>query len=389
MASRRCASSSTSACSRPSPGRATASTRTRRRCWKQGKIDGKDDHLGRHAPPGDLRDQRQVRRPVPVHQRQGQPAPGGDRPARLRDQADRRQPDLQVRARRRLRHPEHRVRHRGRAVRRAAGEQEVLPARGVQREVPRRRHLLEVRPQGRPHRPKESFSLELPPYSQDLSDAGKGPSDGWSFTNSFCSERYVGGIEKGRPPYEAGCSAKDTDYLHVINWKKAAELVKAGKAKKINGHNVHHDGNGDQGRHPLPGPRAESRRTASTSPRRQVHHRSGKLDTHVSVYSFEKIQAAIKAGKFESKDPYGIPVIGMKDALHVQVPLGLGPLHTQYDSKAVRRLHLAVRRLAGRQVGLLRRQGARQDQRALQHRPPDDHGRRLGRSQGPASTWSR
>ena len=39
--------------------------------------------------------------------------------------------------------------------------------------------------------------------------------DGWWFTNSFCAERYVGGIEKGRPPYEAGCSAKDTDYLHV------------------------------------------------------------------------------------------------------------------------------------------------------------------------------
>mgnify|MGYP000981001158 CR=1 FL=1 len=87
--------------------------------------------------------------------------------------------------------------------------------------------------------PKRSFSLELPPYSQDLSDAGKGPSDGWSFTNSFCSERYVGGIEKGRPPYEAGCSAKDTDYLHVINWKKAAELVAAGKGIKIvNGHKV-------------------------------------------------------------------------------------------------------------------------------------------------------
>ena len=47
----------------------------------------------------------------------------------------------------------------------------------------------------------KSFSLELPPYSQDLSDAGKLASEGWSFTNSFCSERYVGGIEKGRPPY--------------------------------------------------------------------------------------------------------------------------------------------------------------------------------------------
>ena len=79
--------------------------------------------------------------------------------------------------------------------------------------------------------PAQSFTVELPPYSQDLSDAGKFVSDGWSFTNSFCSERYVGGIERGRPPFEAGCSAKDTDFMHVTNWKKAAELVAAGKVK--------------------------------------------------------------------------------------------------------------------------------------------------------------
>ncbi len=181
--------------------------------------------------------------------------------------------------------------------------------------------------------PKQSFSFELPPYSQDLSDFGKGPSDGWAFTNSFCSERYVGGIEKGRPPYEAGCSAKDTDYLHVMNWKKAAEIVKAGKAKKINGHDV------------IPMdvaikegilfliPEPKSPHGVDVTPDGKYMIVAGKLDTHVSVYSFEKIQAAIKAGKFESKDPYGIPVIGMTDALHTQVQLGLGPLHTQYDSK--------------------------------------------------------
>ncbi|MGB5726534.1 MAG: cytochrome C, partial [Thiogranum sp.] len=84
--------------------------------------------------------------------------------------------------------------------------------------------------------PSQSFTVMAPPYSQDLSDFGKGPSDGWSFTNSFCSERYVGGIERGRPPFEAGCSSKDTDFLHVVNWKKAAELVKAGKATRINDH---------------------------------------------------------------------------------------------------------------------------------------------------------
>ncbi|MEI2652209.1 MAG: hypothetical protein V9G12_08645 [Microthrixaceae bacterium] len=61
---------------------------------------------------------------------------------------------------------------------------------------------------------------------------------------------------------------------------------------------------------------------------------SGKLDTHTMVYSFEKIQKAIAEKKFEGKDPYGIPIIAMKDALHQMVEIGLGPLHTQYDSKA-------------------------------------------------------
>lgn len=180
----------------------------------------------------------------------------------------------------------------------------------------------------------QSFSIELPPYSQDLSDAGKGPSDGWSFTNSFCTERYVGGIEKGRPPYEAGCSAKDTDYLHVINWKKAAELVKAGKAQKVNGHNVLSMDTAIKEGVLFLIPEPKSPHGVDVTPDGTMLVVAGKLDTHVSVYSFEKIMAAIKAGKFESKDPYGIPVIAMKDALHTQVPLGLGPLHTQYDAKS-------------------------------------------------------
>ncbi len=181
--------------------------------------------------------------------------------------------------------------------------------------------------------PAESFSFELPPYSQDLSDAGKGPSEGWGFTNSFCSERYVGGIELGRPPFEAGCSAKDTDFLHVTNWKKAAELVKAGKAKKINGHNV------------IPIevavkegilfliPEPKSPHGCDVTPDGKYISVSGKLDTHTMVYSFEKIQKAIAEKKFEGADPYGIPIISMKDALHQMVEIGLGPLHTQYDSK--------------------------------------------------------
>ncbi len=40
-------------------------------------------------------------------------------------------------------------------------------------------------------------------------------------------------------PFEAGCSRNDTDFLHVYNWKKLAELAKDDKNVKIvNGHRV-------------------------------------------------------------------------------------------------------------------------------------------------------
>ncbi len=181
--------------------------------------------------------------------------------------------------------------------------------------------------------PENSFVLELGPYSQDLSDAGKGPSYGWGFTNSFCSERYVGGIERGRPPFEAGCSSKDTDFLHVTNWKKAEELVQAGKVRQ------------ERGMYYIPMeqaiaegllyliPEPKSPHGVDVTPDGKYLIVSGKLDSHVSVYSFEKIMKAIEEGKFEGKDPYGVPIIAMQDVLHTQINLGLGPLHTQFDSK--------------------------------------------------------
>jgi len=181
--------------------------------------------------------------------------------------------------------------------------------------------------------PENSFTIELPPYSQDLSDAGKGPSDGWSFTNSFCAERYVGGVETGRPPFEAGCSSSDTDYLHVINWKKAEEVFKAGKVSKINGHAVISLKTAvDEGLVFLIA-EPKSPHGADVTPDGKYIVVGGKLDTHASVYDFAKIQAAIKAKKFTGKDAYGLPILDMKDTLHTQVALGLGPLHTQFDSK--------------------------------------------------------
>ncbi len=182
--------------------------------------------------------------------------------------------------------------------------------------------------------PENSFTFEMGPYSQDLSDAGKGISYGWGFTNSFCTERYIGGIERGRPPFEAGCSSKDTDFMHVTNWKKAAELVAAGKiGKKVNGSTLIPMKEAIANDLLFLIPEPKSPHGVDVNPKGDKIIVSGKLDSHTWVYDFAKIQKAIKAKKYEGKDPYGVPIIAIKDVLHKSVAVGLGPLHTQFDSK--------------------------------------------------------
>jgi len=181
--------------------------------------------------------------------------------------------------------------------------------------------------------PEESFTFEMPPYSQDLCDAGKGPSYGWGFTNSFCSERYVGGIERGRPPFEAGCSSKDTDFLQITNWKKAAELVKAGKVKKVNGSYLITMEQAIEEELLFLVPEPKSPHGCDVTPDGKHIIVSGKLDSHAWVFSFAKIMKAIEDKHFEDRDPYGLPIIALDTALERSVNVGLGPLHTQFDSK--------------------------------------------------------
>ena len=182
-------------------------------------------------------------------------------------------------------------------------------------------------------KPKESFTLELPPYMQDLSDAGKGVSDGWGFTNSFNTEMYTGGIEVGMPPFEAGCSRNDTDFLHVYNWKKLAELAKDEKnVKVVNGMKIIPMSVAVANNALFLIPEPKSPHGVDVSPDGEYITVCGKLDTHASVYKWSKIKKLIDDKKYAGKDPYGIPILDMKSALHGQVELGLGPLHNQYSN---------------------------------------------------------
>jgi nitrous-oxide reductase len=177
-----------------------------------------------------------------------------------------------------------------------------------------------------------SFQIELPPYWQDLCDAGKKVSEGWIFCNSINTELATGGIELGLPPFEAGTAQRDMDYLHIINWKKAEELVKAGKAETINGIQVLRLETVAQEGVLFFAPEPKSPHGADVAPGGDYIVVGGKLDPHVTVYSFQKIQDAIAKGPTE-KDEYGVPILNFDDVKEAQVELGLGPLHTQFDDQ--------------------------------------------------------
>lgn len=177
-----------------------------------------------------------------------------------------------------------------------------------------------------------SFAIELPPYWQDLFDAGKGVSNGWIFGNSINTELATGGIESGNPPFEAGASQRDNDYMHVINLNKAAEVAAAGKTEDVRDFPVI----------PLETalaenllwfvPEPKSPHGVDVSPDGQYIVVSGKLDPHVTIYSFDKIQSAIAAGNAEP-DQFGVPVLDYDACVEAQIEVGLGPLHTQFDDQ--------------------------------------------------------
>jgi nitrous-oxide reductase len=178
-----------------------------------------------------------------------------------------------------------------------------------------------------------SFQIELPPYTQDLADAGKGASYGWGFINSYNAEMATGGIQEGRPSLEAGASQLDFDFMHIINWEKAAEVVAAGNYEVANGIRVVSLETAIAEGILYLAPEPRSPHGVDVAPNGEYITVSGKLDPHVTVYSMTKIKEAIAAGDFEGTDTFGVPILNFDSVVAGQVEVGAGPLHTQYDNE--------------------------------------------------------
>jgi nitrous-oxide reductase len=180
---------------------------------------------------------------------------------------------------------------------------------------------------------ERSFQIELPPYNQDLADSGKLASAGWAFINSYNVEMATGGIWDGNPPLETGAIEFDFDYLHIINWEMAEQVVADGKYEMVNGMRMIRLQTAiDEGLlYFAPEPR--NPHGVDVSPDGNYIVVAGKLDPNATVYSIDRIKAAIAANDIEGTDPFGVPVLRFDAVVEAQVELGGGPLHTQFDNK--------------------------------------------------------
>jgi nitrous-oxide reductase len=167
------------------------------------------------------------------------------------------------------------------------------------------------------------WQIVTPPFNWDLGSTGKGPSSGWAFWTSYNSEMAAGTLE-------ANSTRLDRDYAAVVNWRAAEQAVKEGRAGTMDGVPVIDPAKVPGVLYLLPVPK--SPHGIDTDPSGRWIVASGKLQPVASVFDFQKIQEAINRKDFHS-EVRGIPVLKYEALLEGEVPVGLGPLHTQYDGK--------------------------------------------------------
>ncbi len=167
------------------------------------------------------------------------------------------------------------------------------------------------------------FEILMPPFDWDLADAGKGPSHGWEFFTCYNSEQAFDSLE-------VKASQAEMDFMAAVDWRAAQKAVDEGKAKTIGGAPVLDPRDVPGVVYLIPVPK--SPHGVDVNPSGEYICASGKLQAEVSVYSYQKMSAAIEAGKFDG-DRLGVPVLKFEDVLEAKVPVGLGPLHTQFDDK--------------------------------------------------------
>jgi len=172
-----------------------------------------------------------------------------------------------------------------------------------------------------------AYQVALPPWSYDLSDAGKKISKDWAVVTTYNTEEATTNLE-------INASKEDRDFIVLLNWKELEKMVKEGKYDIVDGQKVIFPEKQKGGIYLVPV--AKSPHGVDVTPDGKRFIASGKLAPLLTVFSFEKAFKAIENKDFAG-ERNGIPILRYESVMEREVnpENALGPLHTQFDDKGM------------------------------------------------------
>nr|WP_263324093.1 Sec-dependent nitrous-oxide reductase [Neobacillus sp. Marseille-Q6967] len=172
-----------------------------------------------------------------------------------------------------------------------------------------------------------AYQVALPPWSYDLSDAGKKISKDWAVLTTYNTEEATTNLE-------INASQADRDFIVLFNWKELEQMVKDGKYEDVGGQKMIFPEKQKGVIYLIPV--AKSPHGVDVTPDGKHFIASGKLAPAMTVFSFEKAFEAVEKGDFAG-ERNGIPIIKYESVMEREVnpENALGPLHTQFDDKGM------------------------------------------------------
>jgi nitrous-oxide reductase len=170
---------------------------------------------------------------------------------------------------------------------------------------------------------KLGWQILTPPFDWDLGSTGKGASNGWAFWSNY-------NTAMAHDVLEANATQKDRDLCAVVNWRAAEKAVAEGKTTMLGGVPVIDPAKVSGILYFVP--IGKSPHGMDVDPSGKWIVAGGKLQPSTTVLNFEKVRAAVDNRTFDGEFR-GIPILNYEAVVEGEVPVGLGPLHTQYDGK--------------------------------------------------------
>ncbi|MBY0145321.1 Sec-dependent nitrous-oxide reductase [Neobacillus niacini] len=172
-----------------------------------------------------------------------------------------------------------------------------------------------------------AYQVALPPWSYDLSDAGKKESGDWAVMTTYNTEEATTNLE-------INASQADRDFIVLFNWKELEKMVADGQYDEVTGQKMIFPEKHKGGIYLVPV--AKSPHGVDVTPDGKHFIASGKLAPSMTVFSFEKAFEAVKNQEF-SGERNGIPILKYESVMEREVnpENALGPLHTQFDDKGM------------------------------------------------------